>query len=65
MRDVSRYNEIGVGIEEVIEAGLVPKLVSFLDSIDENIQYTAAWAITNIASGNARQTERFLFLSFV
>jgi len=49
-------------IDTLIEAGIVPKLVSFLTISHTNQQETnsmvfeAAWALTNIASGSSNQT---------
>lgn len=43
-------------IDDVIEMGLVPKLVEYLDdSINPAIQMEAAWALTNMCSGNSEQ----------
>jgi len=48
-------------IDEVLAAGVLPTLVQFLQRTDEpTLQFEAAWAITNIASGTSEHTEKVI-----
>lgn len=44
-------------INDVIRSGIVPKLIQYLAAFDQpKLQFEAAWALTNIASGDSTQT---------
>uniref|UniRef100_A0A2P2I4A8 Importin subunit alpha n=1 Tax=Hirondellea gigas TaxID=1518452 RepID=A0A2P2I4A8_9CRUS len=44
-------------IDDLIESGILPTLVVCLETDDNALQFEAAWALTNIASGTSSQTQ--------
>ena len=45
-------------INEIIQANMLPVLVDCLTKDDQpTLQFEAAWALTNIASGTSEQTQ--------
>ncbi|KAN0026006.1 hypothetical protein ACTFIV_006986 [Dictyostelium citrinum] len=44
-------------IDQVIECGIIPKLNQLLQCNNPKVQFESAWALTNIASGNNKQTQ--------
>lgn len=53
-------------IQQIIQFGIVPKFVEFLQRQDQkNLVFEAAWVLTNIASGNKEQTQLIIDLGSV
>ncbi|KIO20814.1 hypothetical protein M407DRAFT_29567 [Tulasnella calospora MUT 4182] len=47
-------------LQAVLDTGLVPAVVSLLDSEDTCLQFEAAWIVTNLAAGTPQQTEQVI-----
>lgn len=46
-------------LKEIVDAGLLSRFVAFLGMDDEpTLQFEAAWALTNIASGTSWHTQQ-------
>ncbi len=59
---LSKNDTTDVQIQSVINSGIVPKIIYFMQRDDPQFQLECAWIITNIASGNETQT-RFIIKS--
>lgn len=53
-------------IDDLIESGILPILVKCLERDDNQmLQFEAAWALTNIASGTSLQTNHVRYLYYI
>ncbi|KAM3141605.1 hypothetical protein pb186bvf_006210 [Paramecium bursaria] len=53
--------EVGAPIQQVIDANLVPKMIEIIQkAVTPQLILEAAWALTNVASGNTQQTQTII-----
>ena len=58
LRNLLRFDVTHEKISAVIDTGVLPRLIEFLQSPDSPaLQHEAAWIMTNISSGSAEQTK--------
>ena len=52
-------------IDAMVNLGILPKLVKFLSHFDNpSLQFEAAWALTNIASGKKNTSQKLTRITF-
>ncbi|KIO28517.1 hypothetical protein M407DRAFT_180217 [Tulasnella calospora MUT 4182] len=60
IREILQNTPSSKAVQPVIDTGLIPAIVSLLDSEDKSLQFDAASIVTNIAGGTTRQTEQVI-----
>eukprot|EP01084_Bolivina_argentea_P138997 244574_1 len=68
IRKLIAVNDPNPPIQTVIDIGVIPKLIPFLQhdkNIDEKLQFESTWIITNICSGTEEQTQHIINIGAV